>query len=74
MASLTHQVPRGEVRMSEQTIGEALLAAKARAMARPRPEEEPVTMVMRESRRVETRGVVIVEEGGSVERGAWYRD
>ena len=55
--------------MSEQTIGEALLAAKARAMARPRPEEEPVTMVTRESRRVETRGVVMIEERGTVERG-----
>ena len=74
MASLTHQVPRGEVRMSEQTIGEALLAAKARAMARPRPEEDPVTMVTWESRRVETRGVVIIKDGGIVERGACYRD
>ena len=48
--------------MSEQTIGEALLAANARAMARPRSEEEPVTMVTRESRRVETKGVVMIEE------------
>ena len=55
--------------MSEQTIGEALLAAKARAMARPRPEEEPVTMVTRESRRVETRGVVMIEGRGTVECG-----
>ena len=69
MASLTPQVPRGEVRMSEQTIGEALLAAKARAMARPRPEEDPVIMVTRESRRVETRGAVMIEERGRMERG-----
>ena len=73
VASLTHQVPRGEVRMSEQTIGEALLAAKARAMARPRPEEEPVTMVTRESRRVETRGVVMIEERGTVECGTKFK-
>ena len=55
--------------MSEQTIGKALLAANASAMARPRPEEEPVTMVTRESRREETRGVVMIEERGTKIKG-----
>lgn len=38
-------------------------------MARPRPEKERVTMVTWELRRVETRGVVMIEERGTVERG-----
>lgn len=46
-------------------IGEAPLAAKARAMARPTPEEEPVIMVTREASRVESRGVVMVPVMGN---------
>lgn len=60
LASETPQLPRGLGRRSEQMIGKAPLAAKARAMARPRPEEEPVMIVTREERRVEMRGVVMV--------------
>ena len=62
MASVIPQVPCGVGRMSEHIMGEAPLAAKAMAIARPRPEEEPVTTVTRESRRVETKGVVMMED------------
>ena len=57
LASLTPQLPRGSGRRSEQIIGEAPLAAKARAMARPRPLDDPVTMDTREVRREERRVV-----------------
>ncbi len=62
LASETPHVPRGSGRRSEQMIGWAPLAAKTRAMARPRPEEEPVTMVTREASRSDNRGVVMLEE------------
>ena len=48
-------------------MGPAPLAANARAMERPRPDEEPVMMVQREARRVERRGVDIVGHMSSVE-------
>jgi len=71
VASVMPQLPRGEGRRSEQIMGEAPLAAKARAMARPRPEEEPVTIVTRESRRVESKGMVMM--GVKSVRVAGYR-
>lgn len=47
-------------------------------MARPRPEEEPVTIMTREARRVDTRGVVMVSNGvvmgwNGVEEGLEFR-
>ena len=60
------QVPRGDGRTSEQIIGEAPLAAKASAIARPSPEDDPVTMVTWESRRAEKGGVVTIGERKTV--------
>ena len=62
------QLPRDSGLRSEQMIGKAPLSAKARAMARPRPEEAPVMMVTREARRFERRDVVIFWEEGSEKR------